>query len=257
VHRSLGADVTLVTAVGDDFGCSDALAKLDVALHRSGKTTEFQNLYTEQGGRQQIVGGQAAPLDPGQVMCDQVWDLAHLAPVLGEVDLAAWRHAIEARVWGIGVQGWIKVAGPADTHGRHPVVPRRWTIEPEALDGIDVACLSVEDLIEQGDLLDRLRASVPIVALTHGARGAEVFDRGRVTHVGTHPSPVVDPTGAGDAFAAALMHEVARGAEPVAAARLAAATASIVIEAEGGHSLARLDEAAARAAAIPTRTRAT
>jgi len=255
VYRALGAEVTLVTAVGDDFKCNDEIADLDVVAPRGGLTTEFQNLYGHGARRLQIVGGRAAPLAPSRAEGERIWDLAHLAPVLGEVDLAAWRRATRARMWGIGVQGWVKVAGPADADGRRKVVPRKWTIEPQELRGIDVACLSNEDLLEQGDLLDRLRASVSIVALTDGARGAELFESGRVTQVGSRPTTVVDPTGAGDVFAAALMHDLARGSDPAAAARLAAAAASIVIEDEGGSSLAHLAEAAERAAAIETRTR--
>jgi sugar/nucleoside kinase (ribokinase family) len=254
-HRSLGAEVRLLTAVGGDFTCEDDLEGLEVVTQRSGRTTEFQNLYTKDGGRLQIVGGQADPLRPAEAGRECCWDLVHLAPVLGEVDLVAWRRAVRARIWGIGVQGWIKIAGPADADGRRRVVPRRWTIEPGTLEGVDVACLSDDDLADQGDLLDRLRAAVPMVALTHGARGAELFESGRVTQVGIHPSTEVDPTGAGDAFAAVFMHEVARGSDPVAAARLAAAAGSIVVEAEGGRSLERLGEAALRAPAIPTCTR--
>jgi sugar/nucleoside kinase (ribokinase family) len=256
VYRSLGAKVTLATAVGHDFACEEVFAGLDVVAERDGRTTEFRNLYAEDGTRLQTIGGQAASVAPGEEEREPFWDLVHLAPVLGEIDLAAWEHATRARMLGIGVQGWIKVASQTGPDGRCRVVPRPWAIEPEALRGIDMACLSDEDLVEQGDLLDRLRASVPIVALTHGPLGAELFDDSRVTQVGVHPTTTVDPTGAGDVFAAALMHEVARGSDPIVAARLAAATASIVIEAEGARALSRLDEAAGRAAAIQASTRA-
>jgi sugar/nucleoside kinase (ribokinase family) len=92
---------------------------------------------------------------------------------------------------------------------------------------------------------------VPVVAFTRGARGCEVTAEGRTTHVGVYPTRELDPTGAGDVFAAGLLLGLARGDDPVEAARLGAAAASIVVEARGGDALGRTGEAWERIRAIP------
>jgi sugar/nucleoside kinase (ribokinase family) len=48
-----------------------------------------------------------------------------------------------------------------------------------------------------------------------------------------------------------MLLALARGEEPVAAARLGAAVASIVVEGRGGEALARLGEAPERAKRVP------
>src|SRR5690606_24497023 len=104
----------------------------------------------------------------------------------------------------------------------------------------------------QGDLLDRLVAAVPLVVFTHGERGCELIARGRTAaRVGVFPTREVDPTGAGDAFAAGFLLALARGAEPVDAARLGAAAASIVIEGRAGEALPRAGEAWERVRRVP------
>ncbi len=246
VLRQLGARVALVTRVGTDFGCVDAFEGLDVACERGGTTTLFTNEYPSGEKRVQRIEAQAPTVEP--TLLPPLWrtaELCHLAPVMGEVELADWVAAVDAGFVGIGVQGWIKHAGAEET-----VVQKRWQVDAAALHGVDGVCVGEEDLVDQGDLLDRLCAAVPVVAFTHGAAGCDVIVGGKTTRVGVHPATEVDPTGAGDAFAAAFFLGLARGNSPVDAARLGAATASIVIEARGGESLGRVHEAPGRAAAI-------
>jgi len=72
---------------------------------------------------------------------------------------------------------------------------------------------------------DGLRSlGVPEVVVTLGSRGSLVLDRGRLTRVAAVPvSSAVDPTGAGDGFAAAYLVGRATGHSPVASARRAGA----------------------------------
>ena len=61
---------------------------------------------------------------------------------------------------------------------------------------------------------------VPEVVVTLGSRGAIVVAEGRLARIPAEPVDA-DPTGAGDAFAAAYVVERSRGEEPVRAAELA------------------------------------
>jgi len=75
---------------------------------------------------------------------------------------------------------------------------------------------------------ERLRAlGVPEVILTLGSQGAWVVTPHLVEHVAAVPvEGPVDPTGAGDTYSVTYIVQRAAGAEPVEAARVAAATVS-------------------------------
>jgi sugar/nucleoside kinase (ribokinase family) len=80
---------------------------------------------------------------------------------------------------------------------------------------------------------ERLHAlDVPEVILTLGSRGAWVVTRDLVEHVSAEPvDGDVDPTGAGDTYSVAYLVQRAAGAEPVEAARVAAATVAAFLAA--------------------------
>jgi sugar/nucleoside kinase (ribokinase family) len=243
---ALGATPRLLTAAAADFP-REALAGIEAEILRSPATTVFANAYGPDGARTQRVLSEAPPLDPARL--PPAWgapDALLLAPVLGEIDVPAFAAAVGARLVGLGVQGLVREVRPGGA-----VVPRPWGFDPAALAGVDAAVLGEDDVRGQGDLVARLAAAVPVVVFTHGARGCDVLARGRATHVGVYPVREADPTGAGDVFAAALLLALARGDDPVAAARLGAAAASVVVEARGGDALARVGEAWARVRSVP------
>ena len=106
VAQALGARTGLVSVVGRDFSRSAELVGLELASEHAGDTTIFINTYGEHGVRVQRVRAQAPAVTPS--LLPPGWGSApvvFLAPVMGEVDLAAWRRAVSPRVLGIGVQG--------------------------------------------------------------------------------------------------------------------------------------------------------
>ena len=214
----------------------------------------FVNEYPARSARRQWVDAEAAPIRPEGL--EAAWrdvDAMFLCPVLGEVPLAPWLDAVRARWVGLGVQGFLRAAGPAPAGAaRRPVVSAAFHPEPALLSRIDAAFLSEEDLaLAAPDLLERLRASVRLVFLTRGEQGARIFGDGGVADVGVYSTIAVDPTGAGDSFAAACLLALASGADPVEAARLGAAAASIVVEGVAGACLDRIGEARERAREVP------
>ncbi len=244
--RALGARVRVLTAAGPDFP-AEALGGLEVLRVPSPRTTIFENRHAADGSRTQRVEAAAVRLDPAQL--PPAWreaDVLHLAPVLGELDVAAFRVAVRARLVGLGMQGLVRVVGPGGAVTQPPL-----PLDPAALRGIDVAFLGDDDLVGQGDLVARITPVVPLVVLTHGARGCEVLQGGRSRWVGIHPAREVDPTGAGDAFAAGFLLALSRGASPPEAARLGAAAGSIAVEGRGIEALARVAEAPERATRVP------
>lgn len=245
VWHGLGAHPRLLSCVGEDFACDAALEGLELHLSRGGKTTAFTNLYPPGGERQMYVESQAPHVSPE--LLPEEWstpELLFLAPVLGEVPLEPWLNAIDTQRTHVvlGLQGWLKTAGEGS--GRRLLCPRDWS--PPDLEGVALACLSREDLFGRDPLLEQLVATVSCVVVTEGSAGCVLYEGAQETHVGVYPTTEVDPTGAGDSFAAAMGWAMARGASCVEAARWGAAAASVVVESQGGGSLHRVDEAAQR-----------
>lgn len=245
-YHALGANVQLVTSVGEDFTCEAALADIPTSYTRGGRTTVFTNTYPAGGVRVQRIETMAPRVPPpGRVDAD----LVHLAPVMQDIELDAWLDAADGHRIVFAIQGWIKDKGPNET-----VVQTPWLVEGKQLARASAVALGEEDLIGQGDLLDRLCRHVPVVAFTHGVRGCEVIERGRTTKVGIFKTTEIDPTGAGDTFAAGFFLGLAEGSTPVEAARLGAAASSVVVESRGGSSLHRVGEARRRVAHIEVLT---
>jgi ribokinase len=110
--------------------------------------------------------------------------------------------------------------------------------EAEALTGLPVTSVA-----EAGQAADALLArGVGAVVVTLGANGALYCDRTRKMHVPVIPAgPVVDTTGAGDAFNGGFAVALSEGCDMTQALRFAAATAGISVTRPGA------------AASMPTR----
>jgi sugar/nucleoside kinase (ribokinase family) len=250
----LGADVRVLTRAGPELpegvfrvrSSADAPGSIEALSVPAPATVVFGNFVFRGTLRRQRVVGTEPPLDASAL--PDAWrtaDLVLLAPVLGELDPAEFVRSVRAATVGVCVQGLVRDVREGF------VVPRRLEPDAAALGGIHVAFLGDDEADGQPDLADALAALVPIVAWTHGARGSEVRARGRTVRAGVHPAREVDPTGAGDVYAAAFLLALARGGSLEEAVRLGAAAASIVVEGQGGDALSRVGEAFTRAAAVP------
>lgn len=243
---ALGADARVLTAAGPDYP-EDALAGVTARIAPAARTTLFVNVHAPGGGRTQRVEAAAPPLDPAAL--PEAWrgaDVLYLAPVLGEIAPRDFAAAAGARQVGLGVQGLVRAVAPDGA-----VLQPRWSFAPGELSGVTAAFVGEDDLRGQGDLVARLAAAVPIVVFTRGSAGCDVIAGGQSVRVGVFPTREVDPTGAGDVFAAAFLFALACGRAPVEAARLGAAAASIVVEGVGGEMLPRVGEAFERVGRVP------
>jgi sugar/nucleoside kinase (ribokinase family) len=157
-----------------------------------------------------------------------------------------------AEVRGIGRAGWVHVGAlahsdfPAETlaelarerrvslDGQGLVRPARTgpleldgSYDPEVLRHVSVLKLAEEEarVLVGEPSQDALRSlGVPEIVVTLGSRGSLVLADGRLERVAAAPvSGEIDPTGAGDAFAAAYLVSREGGHPPVAAARRATA----------------------------------
>jgi len=86
------------------------------------------------------------------------------------------------------------------------------------------------DVLEQG-LLD----AYEVLVLKRGSRGAQVLRRGaEPVEVSNQPATSIDPTGAGDAFAAGYLAAMMRGADDAACAAAGVAAAAEAVGRAGG-----------------------
>ena len=270
VWKHLGSCARLVTSVGRNFAFCGALEGVSLAGRGGLRTTAFYNHYPHGAPRQQWVRAQAPRIQPTWAPASFLEaEVVFLAPVLGEVSFTqwVWRARSRGRLLGVGLQGFLK---GVEARGAAGAIERRGAREPErragrvvgcpgafpgrALELADVVFLSQEDLQEGPPaMMETLRSAVPVVVKTLGRKGAAVYAEGRTFHVGIYEtSEVVDPTGAGDTFAAAFLLALSWGATPMAAARLGSAASSIIIEGQGAEACHRLQEAFERYGSVST-----
>ncbi|MBI3454331.1 MAG: ribokinase [Candidatus Rokubacteria bacterium] len=223
----LGLRVGLVTSHGPDFPREVVPPEIEVVAVPAPATTRFALRYAP-AGRTLTLRARATALAPFHLPAHFAeTGLAYLAPVADEVspDFAA---AFPQAAVGVGAQGWCR---RWDREGR--VSMRPWP-DPEAvLARAQGLFLSSDDVAGWEDEALELYQHVPLGALTLAARGAILFVNGERSGVEAAPAVEVEPTGAGDGFAAAFLIRYNAGGDPYEAASFAAVAGAITVEADG------------------------
>ncbi|HEY2073298.1 MAG TPA: carbohydrate kinase family protein [Gaiellaceae bacterium] len=207
--RALGVDARLVAKCGerDAIEFTRRLETLDLPFELvvGEGTTAFSFSYDEHGVRTMAIDAVGDPWHEDELHLDDV-EWLYVAPLVrGEIDLE-----------------WV-------AHGRHVLLDGHGLVRvpkpgPLVLDGdfdhgqlrhVAMVKLAEEEAAVAGPV------EVPETIVTHGARGVTVNG----VHVPAEPVDR-DPTGAGDMFGAAYLVARSEGADPIDAARSAAALVS-------------------------------
>jgi sugar/nucleoside kinase (ribokinase family) len=248
-YLALGAQVKLISIVGNDFHFDEVFQGMDTLVKRTGKTTQFKNIYKKNSIREQISLAQAEPISYDGIPEDfKECDVLHLVPVLGEVDINMWVTLIKSKLVAIGLQGWLRRINSSKI-----VLSKKCTFSEEEYKKIDLLCMSEDDIKDQSDLLENIIKFVPIVALTHGVKGCDIYRDGIKKSYGVFKTIEVDPTGAGDVFASGLVHSIASGKSEMEAGHIGAGLASVIIEDVGGNAFNRILEGVSRAKYIDSK----
>ena len=240
--RRLGLRTAIVTSAADDLDLSP-LAGIEVHRVPSPATTTFENIY-HGWRRTQYLRAVAAPLDCAAI--PDVWETAPivlLGPLAQEVapDIVdCFPHAL----MGITPQGWMRAWGE---DGR--VHPTTWTSAERVLSRANVLVYSEEDVGGDESVIEAFGRLARLMVVTRGPSGADVFQNGQVTHFPAFEGQEVDPTGAGDVFAAAFLVRLRETGDPFQAATFANATSSFAIEGPGISTLPTREQVLARIAA--------
>jgi len=229
-HR-LGWRVGVVTHVGPDLDVAAKLPGMSVHAVPSTCTTTYENVY-HGTARTQWVRAVADPLTLNDVPPD--WRQArivHLGPLTQEFEPELARAFPHALV-GATPQGWLRAW---DAHGQVSYKP---LARPgERLRGIHALVFSPEDVAYDSAAMLELVQAVPLAVITQAHEGAVVYAPDRPRSLPARPAWVVDPTGAGDVFAAAFFIRLAETNDPLEAAAFANVVASFSIEGLGATAI--------------------
>lgn len=190
----------------------------------SPQTATFDNRYND-GKRTQYINAAPAPL--AWAALPPSWrnaPIVHLAPLAHELIALPPRSIFPRALIGLTAQGWLRTW---DSTGR--IRPSPWQPDRGALSQVDVIVVSEEDVGGDEAAVEGWAQVGPIVALTRGARGVSIWHRGERSHVAAYPTTVLDPTGAGDIWAAAFFTQLHQQVPVVDAARRACYAASQAI----------------------------
>jgi sugar/nucleoside kinase (ribokinase family) len=153
--------------------------------------------------------------------------IVHLGPLARELDPRFAKLFSNALV-GVTPQGWLRQWDESKRVSMRP-----WEEAREILPHVDVLVLSEEDLNGDTSLMDEYAGLTRVAVMTQGREGCVVFAQGASRHVPGFPAREIDPTGAGDVFAAAFFIRLQETQDPFDAARFANATASFCVQAPG------------------------
>jgi sugar/nucleoside kinase (ribokinase family) len=226
--KRLGVEVSIISTAQPDINLSALDPGIQVHLQASPESTIFKNVYDAEGNRVQFLSGKANALQPQSApTLASPPDILHLGPLVDEVPLN-YASAFPGAKIGITPQGWMRRFG---SNGR--VYPTFWQEADQLLPQAWAVVFSEEDLGYDEKEIQRLADLCPIMVCTRNFSAASLFVNGKRYEVPTHPAQLVDPTGAGDVFAAAFFVWLHETDDPEAAVRFAHIAAGQSIEGVG------------------------
>ncbi len=238
----LGGDVTMITRLGDDAFAdmadaiwNDAGVKQAVIRDPEGYTGAAYIFVEEASGDNAIIVCPGAANDIDTAMIDSQADLISSSSILMtqlEQPIPAARRALEmARE--AGVTTILNPAPAAPLDGDFLALCDYAT--PNETETAEITGMPVTTLDEARQAAQKLLESgVGTAVITLGEQGALLHNATMSVHVEAFDAgPVVETTGAGDAFNGGLAVGLARGLPPVEAVRLGCATAGISVTRPG------------------------
>ena len=223
----LGQHTAVLTSVGNDFLFFDTFHQEKIIVHNKSalKTTVFHNIYRE-GIRTQYLYDRANTIEAKDLPV--AWKntpIVKFCLIANEVApslLKAFPNALKAAT----IQGWLR---QWDNKGK--ISPK--TMDWDLLNTIDIVLFSDADIPNIEEVLPIITNKVAVVVMTRGANGASIFYKQEQYDFPSYPVEEVDPTGAGDVFAAAFVIAYANRKNIAEAASFAHTVASFIVEEEG------------------------
>lgn len=233
--KALGLRVGIITSWAEEV-TSDLLYDIPIINYPSQQSTTFENVYTREG-RLQFIHHVAENLD--FYMVPEIWrnaPIVHLGPIAQEVSPDLVRHFPTSLIC-LTPQGWLR---EWDQKGK--VTMCEWPEASFTLEQAGAAVISVEDVREDEKRIEEMAASCQILAVTEHSKGVRLYWHGDVRRFPVPHIKEIDPTGAGDIFAAAFFTRLYTTRDPWEAARFATQLASSSITRSGLQSIPTQEE---------------
>jgi len=233
--QSLGLRAGIVTSWAEDLS-SEPLDGVQIVNVPSDYSTTFRN-HENIEGRVQLITKVASEIKAEHI--PELWrntPIVHLAPVAQEVDLTILKN-VSASLIGVTPQGWFRKWN----HTGHVSIGK-WSDAGSILQSVGAAVISVEDIGNDDLLIEELSTICPILAITEGSKGVQVYWNGDVRRFIPPSFELVDPTGAGDIFAAVFFTRLFQTRDPWEAARMATILSAYSITRVGLASVPSLSE---------------
>jgi 1D-myo-inositol 3-kinase len=241
--RNLGQRTAVITRASPDLSLNPLYQGIEVLRLPSPVTTTFQNLYSTDGTRTQFiraVAGQIKAEDIPLDWCDA--KIVLLGPLADELEGSIGKMFPRSLI-GVTPQGWMR-----RWDGNGQVFPEPWEGADEVLSHAKVVVCSENDIERDENVIQSYARMADILVMTHGPGGATVYHRGEARCLPAFQTVEIDPTGAGDVFAAAYLIELERSGDPYAAAHFANCVASFTVEKQGTEGIPTLEQVERRLA---------
>ncbi len=212
--KAFGIRVGVVTACKDDLRLNE-LEGIHVWRKSSSNNSTFENIPSP-AGRVQYIRAQAETISINDIPA--AWrdaPIVHLGPIANEIDPDI-SECFPNSLLGVTPQGWLR---QWDEDGL--VSFYNWGNIGSVLKNANVAILSIEDICGDEDIIQEYAGSVPVLAVTEGARGARIYWNNDVRFIRPPKQQEVDSVGAGDIFAASFFIRYYQTRDPWEAARVA------------------------------------
>jgi sugar/nucleoside kinase (ribokinase family) len=233
--RALGLRTGIVTAWGGEVPL-DVLDGIQVRSTAVEHSTTFENVYTPQG-RHQILHHTAPDILYENV--PKIWReaaIVHIGPIAGEGKHLVDR-GLSSSILGLTPQGWLRSV----ENGGYVHIDT-WPETLQALSRANAAVFSIEDVGGDEELIEAMANKCRVLAVTEGAAGSRLYWNGDLRRFRALRVKEVDPTGAGDIFAAAFFWRLSITHDPWAAARFATHLAAYSVTRRGLEGIPTRDE---------------
>jgi len=231
----IGVETFLFTAYGPDMDPEwvERLRRMGVVIHveQLERSIVFENYY-EDGLRLQKSSGEPA----GKIFVEKNilsgFNAVHVTPVLNEVDYRVFEELAEAGCKvSIDAQGFVRRAGvDGHVHNVKRILP------DDALKNVSYLHMNFEEQMfflnrDVKELFDANPGMV--VEITNSEHGSIVMDKHRCFYIPALEEIALDPTGAGDVYAAVFLAKHVESRDLLESGLYASACASIKVEKTG------------------------
>jgi len=224
----LGVRTALMTSVGEDFKYWHSIQEQSIQTFNilAERTTEFENIYSDTG-RTQFMHERAQTISavdiPDELHQAPTVKLCLIADELDSTVVPLFANSFVAA----SIQGWLRQRD----HESGLITPK--ALDYNLLSGIDMIFLSLDDIDGDESELEQLRQAIDTVIVTDGANPVRIYRDKAVLEMPVFPVEELDPTGAGDIFAASFLVQYRRTQSLLLAGAYAHSATSYAVEHQG------------------------